>query len=131
LGLLFAAAGVLKIGHASDLAATITAFGFGLPPPLVATIAVALPPFEILLGAYLIGGWLLPVTSVAACVLLVAFIGVLASLVLRGNQVPCGCFGPADAAPTTWFTVIRDGIFLAPALYLAWWTRARESVDIE
>src|SRR5579863_3638901 len=54
LGLVFLAAGALKIGHASDLAATITAFGFGLPPVLVAVGAIALPPLEILLGVYLV-----------------------------------------------------------------------------
>jgi putative oxidoreductase len=129
LGLLFVVTGLLKLGHASDLAATITAFGFGLPPPLIATVAVALPPCEILLGAYLVGGWLLPITSIAASVLLTAFIVVLAMLVARGNHVPCGCFGPSDAEPTTWLTVLRDGIFIMPAVYLAWWSRARERLE--
>jgi uncharacterized membrane protein YphA (DoxX/SURF4 family) len=125
LGLLFVAAGALKIGHASDLAATITAFGFGLPGTLVAIVAIALPPFEVLLGLYLIGGWLLPVTSAVATVLLAAFIAVVASVVARGLSVPCGCFGAADSAPATWATVGRDVLFLIPAVYLGWWSRAR------
>jgi hypothetical protein len=125
LGLLFGAAGVLKLGHASDLAATITAFGLGLPPPLVAVIAIALPPFEILLGIYLIAGWLLTVSASISSLLLAAFIAVLASVVARHITTPCGCFGPADAAPATWATVGRDALFLIPALYLVWWSRAR------
>ena len=129
LGLLFAAAGALKIGHASDLAATITAFGLGLPPVLVAIVAIALPPFELLLGVYLIGGWLLPLTSAAAALLLAAFIGVVASVVARGLAVPCGCFGPGDTAPATWATVARDGLFLVPALYLVWWSRRSSNLD--
>lgn len=124
LGLVFLAAGALKIGHASDLAATMTAFGFGLPPVLVAVAAIALPPFELLLGVYLIGGWLLPATSVVASALLVLFIGVVASVVARGLHVSCGCFGAADSAPATWWTVARDAVILIPALYLAWWSRA-------
>jgi methylamine utilization protein MauE len=120
---------VLKIGHASDLAATITAFGLGLPPLLVAIIAIALPPFEVLLGIYLVGGWLLPWTSAIAAALLAAFIVVLASVAGRGISVPCGCFGTADAGPITWGTVARDALFLVPAAYLAWWSRARERVE--
>lgn len=122
LGLVFVAAGALKIGHASDLAATITAFGLGLPPVLVAIASIALPPFELLLGVYLIGGWLLPVTSVIASALLVLFIGVVASVVARGLHVSCGCFGAADTAPATWWTVVRDAVILIPAIYLMWWS---------
>jgi len=125
IGLLFVASGALKIGHASDLAATITAFGLGLPGPLVAVIAIALPPLELLLGIYLIGGWLLAATSAAAAVLFAAFIAVLASVVARGLNVPCGCFGPGDTEPATWWTVARDALFLVPACYLFWWSRAR------
>jgi uncharacterized membrane protein YphA (DoxX/SURF4 family) len=123
---LFIAAGVLKIGHASDLAATINAFALGLPGPLVAVIAVALPPLEILLGVYLLGGWLLTWTSAFATALLAAFAIVVASVVARGIATPCGCFGPGDTAPATWATVGRDALFLIPALYLAWWSHASD-----
>lgn len=126
LGLVFVAAGALKISHASDLAATITAFGFGLPPVLVAVAAIALPPFELLLGVYLIGGWLLPITSVVASALLALFIGVVASVVARGLHVSCGCFGAADTAPATWWTVVRDAVILIPGIYLMWWSRASD-----
>jgi putative oxidoreductase len=126
LGLVFIAAGALKIGHASDLAATITAFGFGLPPVLVAVAAIALPPAELLLGVYLIGGWLLPFTSVIASALLALFIGVVASVVARGLHVSCGCFGAADTAPATWWTVVRDAVILIPAIYLMWWSRTSD-----
>lgn len=125
LGLLFLVAGALKIGHASDLAATITAFGLGLPGVLVAVISIALPFFEVLLGVYLIGGWLLPAASTIAAILLAAFALVVASVVARGLSVSCGCFGPADNAPATWWTVARDALFLIPAAYLAWWSRAQ------
>lgn len=129
LGLLFIAAGALKIGHASDLAATITAFGLGLPGTLVAIAAVALPPFEVLLGVYLLGGWLLPMTSAVTAGLLTVFILVVASVVARGLSVSCGCFGAADSAPATWWTVLRDALFLIPAIYLVWWSRQRASAD--
>jgi uncharacterized membrane protein YphA (DoxX/SURF4 family) len=131
LAALFIVAGVLKIGHADDLAATITAFSLGLPGPLVAVIAVALPPFEVLLGIYLAGGWFLPATSGIATVLIAGFIVAIASVVARGITAPCGCFGPADTAPATWLTVLRDLAFVVPAAYLAWWSRANGRVTAE
>ena len=125
LAALLIIAGALKLGHADDLASVISNFSLGLPGPLVAFIAVALPPFEVLLGIYLAGGWFLPQTSVVATALILAFIAAIASVVARGITAPCGCFGAADTAPATWATVLRDFIFVVPAAYLAWWSRAR------
>ena len=125
LAALLIVAGVLKLGHADDLASVISTFSLGLPGPVVAFIAVALPPFEVLLGIYLAGGWFLPQTSVVATALIAAFIAAIASVVARGITAPCGCFGPADSAPATWATVLRDVIFVVPAAYLAWWSRAQ------
>lgn len=131
LAALLIVAGVLKIGHADDLASVISSFSLGLPGPMVAFIAVALPPFEILLGIYLAGGWFLPQTSVVATALILAFIVAIASVVARGITAPCGCFGPADSAPATWMTVLRDLLFVAPAAYLAWWSRANARLRAE
>ncbi len=126
LGALFVIAGALKLGHPADLAAAITAFRLGLPPTVVAAMALALPPFEILLGIYLIAGLLLPIAAGVAVSVLVLFTGIVASAVIRGLSAPCGCFGPGDNTPATWLTVLRDVSLLVPAAYLAWWSRARE-----
>lgn len=91
-------------------------------------MALALPPLEILLGIYLVAGLLLPLSSGAAAVLLALFCAVVASIVLRGISAPCGCFGPGDKGPATWLTVVRDVALLVPAVYLAWWSRARERI---
>ncbi len=123
VGGVFFAAGALKVAHPDDLAATIAAMKLGLPGPEIAFVAVALPPFEMLLGVYLIGGWLLAWSSVVASALLAAFILALTSMVLRGITAPCGCFGPGETDPTTWLTVLRDGAAIVPSLYLAWWSR--------
>jgi uncharacterized membrane protein YphA (DoxX/SURF4 family) len=125
VGGVFLAAGILKLGHPADLAAAITAYKTGLPPPLVAVLSLALPPFEILLGIYLIAGLLLPISSLVAAVVLMIFTGIVASAVARGLSAPCGCFGPADTAPATWWTVARDAVLLAGAAYVAWWAQAR------
>ena len=125
LGALLVIAGLLKVTHPADLAAAITAYRLGLPPEVVAAIALALPPFEILLGGYLIAGLLLPLSSAIAAGVLALFTLLVASVVVRGLPAPCGCFGPGDNEPATWLTVLRDVAFLLPALYLTWWSRVR------
>jgi len=87
----------------------------------VAVIAVALPPFEILLGIYLLAGWWSKVSSIVAAVMLAAFTIAVASTVARGLAAPCGCFGPGDSQPATWWTVARDAVMFLAALYYAWW----------
>jgi uncharacterized membrane protein YphA (DoxX/SURF4 family) len=121
LGAIFLVAGVLKLGHAADLAAAISAYQLGLPPPFVATAAVALPPFELLLGIYLVAGFWPKVTATVAAVLLAFFFVAVTSAVARGLKAPCGCFGPGDSHPATWWTVARDAVMLAAAAYYAWW----------
>jgi uncharacterized membrane protein YphA (DoxX/SURF4 family) len=125
VGGVFLAAGILKVGHPADLAAAITAYKTGLPPPVIAVLSLALPPIEILLGIYLIAGLLLPISSLVATAVLALFSAIVASAVSRGLSAPCGCFGPADNSPATWMTVLRDVALFIAAAYLLWWSRAR------
>jgi putative oxidoreductase len=122
VGLVFLAAGVLKVGHAPDLGSTIVAFRLDLPAQFVGFAAISLPLFEIVLGAYLLLGWQLRIVSVVSVALLLVFIAALASVVIRGIPTPCGCFGPRETDPVTWWTVFRDGAAVIPAAYLVWWS---------
>ena len=122
VGAVFIVAGVTKIGHSAELASTIVAFQFNLPAQFVGFAALALPPFEVLLGAYLLLGWQLRIASAVAVALLAVFAIVLISVVLRGIDTPCGCFGPGETDPVTWLTVARDCGVIIPAIYLAWWS---------
>jgi putative oxidoreductase len=125
VGIVFVVAGILKVGHPSDLGATIVAFRLALPSAFVGFAAIALPLFEIVLGVYLLLGWQLRIVSIAAAVVLLIFIAALASVVVRGIPTSCGCFGPAETDPVTWWTVARDGAAIIPAAYLVWWSWRR------
>jgi putative oxidoreductase len=119
VGVLFVWAGASKIGHADVFAAQIAAFGL-VPRGFIAPIALLLPFFEVLLGAYLVLGLYTRVAAVVAVVQLAIFAVAIGSAVVRGLSLSCGCFGPADATVTSWPEVARDLIFAAIAGFVAW-----------
>jgi len=118
IGGIFVVAGASKVGNASLFAAQITGFRL-LPEAVVGPLAVMLPYWEILLGGLLIVGLFTRVTAWVAVILLALFDIAIASAVVRGMTVSCGCFGPNDATVTTWAEVARDAFFVALALVVA------------
>ena len=120
IGGIFIAAGALKVGHADLFAAEIAGFRIGfLPQAAIGPMAIALPYLEMLVGAYLVLGLFTRISGFAAAVLLGVFDLAIASAVVRGLTVSCGCFGPNDTTTTSWSEVARDAIFVALALVIA------------
>ena len=118
LGAIFIVAGVSKLGHAIDFAQQIAAFRL-LPQGVIAPMALALPFLEVLLGAYLVIGLFTRIAAWVAAVLLLAFDAAIASAVVRGLTLSCGCFGPNDKSVTTWGEVARDAVFVLLAIIVA------------
>jgi uncharacterized membrane protein YphA (DoxX/SURF4 family) len=118
LGAIFIVAGASKIGHGAEFAAQIAGFRI-LPQPVIAPMALALPFLEVLLGGYLVLGLFTRTAGWIAVLLLALFDAAIASAVIRGMTVSCGCFGPNDKTVTTWAEVARDAIFVLLALIVA------------
>lgn len=118
LGALFVVAGASKVGHADVFAAEIAGFRL-LPAALIAPIAIALPFLEMLLGVYLILGLFTRTAAWIAVALFAVFDLAIASAVVRGMTVSCGCFGPSDATVTSWPEVARDAVFVVLAAIVA------------
>lgn len=118
VGAIFIVAGLSKVGHADVFAAQIAGFRL-LAQAVIAPMAIALPFLEILLGGYLVLGLFTRSAAWVAVVLLGAFDLAIASAVVRGMTVSCGCFGPNDATVTTWSEVARDAVFVLLALVIA------------
>jgi uncharacterized membrane protein YphA (DoxX/SURF4 family) len=118
LGAIFLVAGGAKIGHAADFASQIAGFRI-LPTAVIAPMALVLPFLEVLLGAYLVLGLFTRASAWIAAVVLLVFDGAIASAVIRGMSVSCGCFGPQDKTVTTWGEVARDAIFVILAVVVA------------
>jgi uncharacterized membrane protein YphA (DoxX/SURF4 family) len=119
IGGLFLVAGALKAGHFNDLAAAIAGFRI-LPPAVVGPLAVALPFFEIALGAYLIVGLFTRAAAVIGAVQLAIYAGAIASAVIRHIPANCGCFGPQDTATADWPHAAVDLALAAVCAVLAW-----------
>jgi uncharacterized membrane protein YphA (DoxX/SURF4 family) len=118
IGAIFVVAGASKVGHAAEFAAQIAGFRL-LPEAVVAPMALVLPFLEILLGGYLIVGLFTRAAAWAAVALFALFDVAIASAVVRGMTVSCGCFGPNDKTVTTWPEVARDAIFVLLAVVVA------------
>ena len=119
LGAVFAYAGAVKIRGAADFADAIAGFRL-LPPGLSNLLALGLPPFEILLGGWLIAGWRRRTAAFCALVLCGLFLLALVSAAARGIAVDCGCFGAVaagslSAGMSRWLPIVRDFALLAIA----------------
>lgn len=122
------AAGALKVGHFSDLAAAIAGFRL-LPPEAIGPLAIVLPFFEIGLGAYLLVGLFTRGAAVVAVVQFLIYAGAIASAVLRHLPANCGCFGPNDRATADWPHVGFDLLLAALCAIVAWRAPGAFAVD--
>lgn len=108
LGGVFIYAGVLKIADPQAFADSIVTFSM-LPKETINLLALTLPPFEILLGILLVGGWKLRSASFAIAILCFVFAVALVQAIIRGLEVDCGCFGGGDPSPLgVWLSLGRD-----------------------
>jgi len=101
-------AGLLKAHDGPVVTAGFVAGYRILPPALVAPLGVALPYAEIVLGAYLLAGFLTRGAAWVATAQFALFAGAVGSLVLRGIPADCGCFGSGVPTPPSWWHVAAD-----------------------
>jgi uncharacterized membrane protein YphA (DoxX/SURF4 family) len=116
LGVVFMYSGYVKTQATLQFAVAITGYKI-VPENLVYPIATYLPWIEIALGMIILSGLEIRWSSVAAAALMLFFIVLLSITLLRGIETNCGCFGFGDRI--TWKTILRDGSFFIPALFLA------------
>ena len=118
IGAVFVVAGFSKAGHAELFAAQIAGFRL-LPQIVIAPMALVLPYLEMLLGGYLIVGLFTRASAWVAVALLALFDLAIASAVVRGLTISCGCFGPNDTTVTSWAEVARDAVLVVLAAIVA------------
>jgi len=117
-GVLIAAA-FPKISNPDQFALAVYQYQL-LPTMLVNLVAVYLPWLEISCAAALVA---LPAARRGALLLvagmLVVFTLAIAWVVIRGQAIPCGCFGGDDSTAAGWWSLARNcGLLALTALAL-------------
>lgn len=83
------------------------------------SIAHTLPFVELTLGLLLLIGWQIRIWLSATSAMLVGFLSLLTWAYLNHMDIKdCGCFASSIPEPLTGWTLVRDGLFLAFALFI-------------
>ena len=116
LGAVFVWASATKVPDMAAFAESVANYRM-LPGSLVPLVAAGVVGVELVAGLALVANrWTRAAAWVLAALLAVFTAGVT-SVLVRGIDVACGCFG--GSAPATWWTVARDVAWLALALVVA------------
>ena len=114
----FIYAGVDKLRDPLQFADSIAAFAI-LPAVLINLLAFGLPPFEIACGLLLLGPRTRRIGALAVVAVSILFFTALASALLRGLTLDCGCFGAgAPSRPRMWQELVLDAVLFAGALFV-------------
>jgi putative oxidoreductase len=127
----FIYAGIDKIHDPFQFADNISGFAI-LPAVLINLLALGLPPFEVGCALLLLAPWTRRVGALAIAVISVMFFTALASALLRGLTLDCGCFGAgAPSRPRMWVELALDLLLLSGALfvYLSGIARLQERIE--
>jgi uncharacterized membrane protein YphA (DoxX/SURF4 family) len=126
LGGVLLAAGGLKVFKPTESANAVAAYKL-MPTELAHLIGYALPWLEVAIALLLIFGFMVRPAAVLSGVIMVVFIGAIASVWARGMLIDCGCFGgggeidPSLASQvrrTYFIEIMRDLGLALSALYL-------------
>jgi uncharacterized membrane protein YphA (DoxX/SURF4 family) len=132
LGGVVLVAGLLKIGHLETSARSVRAYQ-QLPYDVAGYLGYGLPVLEVALGVLLLLGLFTRFAAVMGGLLMVVFIGGIASAWARGLSIDCGCFGTGGTIEPSQTQypqeLARDVGLLACAAWLALRPHTAYSLD--
>jgi putative oxidoreductase len=112
VGAIFAAAALPKVLDLSGFAADIANYR-AFPYWSVNLLAGIVPMVELVGAASILTGWKRRGGALMLGALTVGFVVLIASVMVRGIDVGCGCFGSDQgASPVGWPLLVRDGLLL-------------------
>jgi uncharacterized membrane protein YphA (DoxX/SURF4 family) len=137
LGGVLLVAGGLKVFKPAESANAVAAYKL-MPTELAHLIGYALPWLEVAIGLLLITGLLVRPAAVLSGLIMIVFIGAIASVWARGMLIDCGCFGgggeidpslASEVRMNYFIEIMRDlGLALA-ALYLYFFPYGKLSIE--
>lgn len=113
---IFLYSGYVKLESPLQFAANIMGYKL-VPASFVYPVAQYFPWLEISLGLLLLIGWRVRYWGIGASGLILFFITVITITYARGIEADCGCFGSGEKISL--HTIVRDSLFLLPALFVA------------
>jgi putative oxidoreductase len=115
---IFIYAGVDKMHDPLQFADSIYAFAI-LPAVLINGLAMGLPVFEIGCGLLIFAHWTRRIGAFAVALTSLVFFLALASALLRGLTLDCGCFGSGTPSrPRMWMELGLDAILFCGSVYV-------------
>lgn len=125
---IFALAGIAKL---YDLQGSRKAVkDFGVPDILAKPLAVLLPVAEVIVAILLIFVQTSWFGAIGAAILLTIFIGGMAYQMAKGNAPDCHCFGAVHSEPVSPKSLIRNTLFIVPAIVLIISGRGQQGLDL-
>jgi len=120
LGVIFVGASYYKIVSPGAFAHQIYNYKI-LPSWAINPLALSLPWVQLLCGLSLIFNRFTMAGSCLITLMLSVFQAAMASALIRGLNISCGCFKSGGSA-ATWWTFSRDMLMFVSALLLTWKT---------
>ncbi len=118
LAAVFLYASIDKLQDPLQFADSIAAFAI-LPAALITPFALGLPPFEVACGLLLLWPRSRRLGALAVALISVLFFAALASALLRGLTLDCGCFGAGAPSRTRmWQELGLDVLLFVGALFI-------------
>lgn len=117
LGIVFLYAGIIKISDPQAFAGSVAAYKV-LPYFMNYLVAATIPWVEALCGLLLIVGYRVKAAAAIIAAMNILFIVLLASTIVRGLDIDCGCFRQGGDKTSAWTAIMRDILFLSVALTL-------------
>lgn len=135
LGALFVFAGVVKLQNPQLFQQSIAAFKTGLPEHLEILFTFAVPWTEVVAGAALLLGLWARASALVLCGLLLGFIGLVVSVLMRPHlSVSCSCFGKFEipcTGPVGTCHLARNSVMLALGLVVVLFGPGPLAIDRE
>jgi uncharacterized membrane protein YphA (DoxX/SURF4 family) len=137
LGGVLLAAGGLKVFKPTESANAVAAYKL-MPTELAHLIGYALPWLEVAIGLLLIIGFMVRPAAVLSGLIMIVFIGAIASVWARGMLIDCGCFGgggeidpslASEVRMNYFIEIMRDLGLALTALYLYFFPYGKLSIE--
>lgn len=126
LGMLILATGVGKMLDIPGFAQVVGTYQFDLGPDARSAVAIAIATIELLIGIWMLSGWHLARSAIAATALNACYFVLMSSSLLRGLELEnCGCFGVYLASPLRWYSPLEDAALVVLCLLLLRLARRR------